>query len=148
KEPDMTTTTVPVAAAPSPHVGVATQFTRVVGSEWTKLRSVRSTMWTLLSTVLLTIGLPCLIAWAVVSDPKGPGPDFRADTFSLFSVFLAQLIVGALGVMVISAEYSTGTIRATLTATPQRLSMLVAKTVTFAVVLAVVAFITTFAAYL
>src|ERR1700741_1495686 len=120
--------TVPVAAARAPPVGLGTQFVRLVGSEWTKLRSVRSTMWTLLSTVLLTVGLPCLIAWAVVSDPNGPGPDFRADTFGLFSVFLAQLIVGALGVMVITAEYSTGTIRATLIATPQRLSMLVAKT--------------------
>jgi ABC-2 type transport system permease protein len=145
----MTATTVPATAgAPARSVGVGTQFVRLLSSEWTKLRSVRSTMWTLLSTVLLTIGLPCLIGWAVVSDPSGPGPDFRADTFSLFSVFLAQLIVGALGVMVISAEYSTGTIRATLTATPQRLSMLVAKTLTFAVVLAVFAFITTFAAYL
>jgi ABC-2 type transport system permease protein len=144
----MTTTTVPVAAAPARHVGVGTQFLRLVPTEWTKLRSVRSTMWTLLSTLVVSIGLPMLIAWAIVSDPKGPGPDFRADTFSLFSLFLAQLIVGALGVMVISAEYSTGTIRATLTATPQRLSMLVAKTVTFAVVLAVVSFVTTFAAYL
>jgi ABC-type transport system involved in multi-copper enzyme maturation permease subunit len=89
-----------------------------------------------------------LIALAIVNDPHGPGPDFDAAGFSLFGLFLGQLIVGALGVMVISAEYSTGTIRATLTATPQRLAMLVAKTLTFGVVIAVVSFVTTFAAFL
>jgi len=144
-----------VAEAPSPApttagrtVGVAVQFPRVVRSEWTKLRTVRSTMWTLLATLIVCIGLPVLISFAIVGQPRNnPGPDFDAAGFSLFGVFLGQLIVGALGVLVISAEYSTGTIRATLTATPQRIVVFVAKVLTFAVVIAVVSFITTFTAF-
>ena len=144
-----------VAEAPSPApttagrtVGLAGQFPRVVRSEWTKLRTVRSTMWTLLATLIVCIGLPVLISFAIVGQPRNnPGPDFDAAGFSLFGVFLGQLIVGALGVLVISAEYSTGTIRATLTATPQRTVMFVAKVLTFAVVIAVVSFITTFTAF-
>src|SRR5947209_4164577 len=112
--------------------GVGTQFGRVLAAEWTKLRTVRSTMWTLLSTLVVCIGLPALFSLAVINQPSSDiGPDFDAASFSLFGLFLGQLIVGALGVLVISAEYSTGTIRATLSATPQRLVMLVAKTLTF-----------------
>jgi ABC-type transport system involved in multi-copper enzyme maturation permease subunit len=143
----MTTTTVPVAAGPAPRTGAGTQFPRLMAMEWTKLRTVRSTMWTLLATLLVSIGLPALIALAVVNDPHGPGPDFDAAGFSLFGLFLGQLIVGALGVLVISAEYSTGSIRTTLTAAPQRLAMLSAKTLTFGIVIAVVSFVTTFAAF-
>jgi hypothetical protein len=122
----MTTTTVPVAAGRAPHVGAGTQFPRLLAMEWTKLRTVRSTMWTLLATLLVSIGLPALISLAVINDPHGPGPDFDAAGFSLFGLFLGQLIIGALGVLVISAEYSTGSIRTTLTAAPQRLAMLTA----------------------
>jgi ABC-type transport system involved in multi-copper enzyme maturation permease subunit len=146
-------TTQPSAAQPSQsapvrHVGLAGQFPRILRSEWTKLRTVRSTVWTLLATLVVCIGLPVMVSFAIVNQPKDQvGPDFDAAGFSLFGVFLGQLIVGALGVLVISAEYSTGTIRATLTATPQRLAVLVAKVLTFAVVIAVVSFVTTFAAF-
>jgi ABC-2 type transport system permease protein len=144
----MTTTTAPVAAADrTPRVGMATQFPRLVTMEWTKMRTVRSTMWTLLSTLLVSIGLPALFALAVINDPHGPGPDFDAAGFSLFGLFLGQLIVGALGVLIISAEYTTGSIRTTLTAAPQRLAMLTAKTLAFGIVIAVVSFVTTFAAF-
>ncbi len=138
----------PAPAAPPGEVGLGVQFSRVVRSEWTKLRTVRSTMWTLLATLLVCIGLPVLISFAIINQPASEvGPDFDAAGFSLFGVFLGQLIVGALGVLVMSAEYSTGTIRATLTAAPQRVVVFVSKLLTFAVVIAVVSFVTTFVAF-
>jgi len=138
----------PAPAAPGRQVGLVGQLARVLSSEWTKLRTVRSTMWTLLATLVVCIGLPVLISFAIINQPRREvGPDFDPAAFSLFGVFLGQLIVGALGVLVISAEYSTGTIRATLTASPQRLVVFVAKVLTFAVVIAIVSFVTTFVAF-
>ena len=142
------TTATPAAAPVRAHkVGPAGQFARVLSSEWTKLRTVRSTVWTLVFTLLVCIGLPVLISTAIINQPAGDFNRSDAAGFSLFGVFLGQLIVGSLGVLVISAEYSTGTIRATLSATPQRLLMLVAKTLTFGVIIAVVSFVTTFVAF-
>ena len=141
-------TSSPAPTAPAGQVGLGVQFSRVVRSEWTKLRTVRSTMWTLLATLVVCIGLPVLISFAIVNQPRGDvGPDFDAAGFSLFGVFLGQLIVGALGVLVMSAEYSTGTIRATLTAAPQRVVVFVSKLLTFAIVIAIVSFVTTFVAF-
>jgi len=138
----------PAPATPGRQVGLLVQLPRVVLSEWTKLRTVRSTMWTLLATLIVCIGLPVMISFAIINQPKSDlGPDFDAASFSLFGVFLGQLIVGALGVLVISAEYSTGTIRATLTAVPQRLVFFVSKLLTFAIVIAIVSFVTTFVAF-
>jgi ABC-type transport system involved in multi-copper enzyme maturation permease subunit len=118
-------------------------------SEWVKLRSVRSTVWTLAATVLLCVGLPLLLSLAVIEQPAHAlGPNWDPTGLSLAGVYLGQLVIGSLGVLLISAEYSTGTIRATLSATPQRLLVLVAKTVTFAAVVTVVAFTTTFVAFL
>lgn len=142
-----TTATPAAAAVPTRRVGPAAQFARVVTSEWTKLRTVRSTVWTLVFTLLVCIGLPVLISTAIINQPAGDFHRSDAASFSLFGLFLGQLIVGALGVLVISAEYSTGTIRATLSATPQRVLMLIAKTLTFAVIIAVVSFVTTFVAF-
>jgi ABC-2 type transport system permease protein len=146
------TTTTPSAgtvAAPGgpPRVAPATQLVRVVAAEWTKLRSVRSTLWTLASTVLVSIGLPALISLAVINSAKAPGNDFDAAGFSMVGLFLAQLIVGSLGVLVVCGEYSTGTIRASLSAIPQRLMLMVGKTLTFALVLLVMALVTCFAAF-
>lgn len=136
------------AAAPQRPVGLGVQLPRVLRAEWTKLRTVRSTVWTLLGALVVCVGLPLLISFAIINQPKSElGPDFDAAGFSLFGVFLGQLIIGALGVLVISAEYSTGTIRASLTATPQRLIMLLAKLLTFAVIVAVVSFVLTFASF-
>jgi ABC-2 type transport system permease protein len=138
----------PAPATPGRHVGLLVQLPRVVRSEWTKLRTVRSTMWTLLATLIVCVGLPVMISFAIINQPKSDlGPDFDAASFSLFGVFLGQLIVGALGVLVISAEYSTGTIRATLTAVPQRLVFFVSKLLTFSAVIAIVSFATTFVAF-
>ncbi len=111
---------------------------RVVLSEWTKLWSLRSTRWSLLTAVILTIGLPLLFAAITSSHWGNMGPHERANRhpleIALAGVNLSQLAIGVLGVLVITGEYSTGMIRASLTAVPKRLPVLWAKAVVYAVV--------------
>lgn len=126
----MTTATAPAR----PNVRV-TQL-RVARSEWTKFRSVRSTYWSALITLLLIIGIGILVC--VIFNARWPhlNPHERADfkplRANLAGVNFAQLAVGVLGVLVITAEYTTGMIRATLSAVPKRLPVLWAKTLVFA----------------
>ena len=120
-----------------PHTGRVTQL-RVVVSEWTKLRSVRSTRWSLLIGAVLTIGFPLLFA-AVTSSRWGHmSPSERANRnpldIALAGVNVSQLAIAVLGVLVITAEYSTGMIRASFTAVPKRLPVLWAKLGVFSVV--------------
>ena len=120
-----------------PYTGRVTQL-RVVVSEWTKLRSVRSTRWSLLIGAVLTIGFPLLFA-AVTSSRWGHmSPSERANRnpldIALAGVNVSQLAIAVLGVLVITAEYSTGMIRASFTAVPKRLPVLWAKLGVFSVV--------------
>jgi ABC-2 type transport system permease protein len=123
----------------------------VLRSEATKLRSVRSTVWTLVATVVATVGVGTLLSLARVSrwDHLSLRERLSIDptAVSLRGVFLAQLAIGVLGVLVISAEYSTGMIRTTLTAVPHRRMLLFAKATVFAVVAFVVATIAAFIAF-
>ncbi len=126
------------AVTAQPGIGGRLTQARVSLSEWTKLRSVRSTRWSLLVTLLLIIGLGILVC--VIFESRWPnlGPDerhhFNALRASLVGVNFAQLSIGVLGVLVITAEYSTGSIRATLSAVPKRLPMLWAKVLVFGAV--------------
>ena len=110
---------------------------RVAVSEWTKLWSVRSTRWSLFAAFLFTIGVAAL-ACAVVSHhyPQMSPQDkanFHPLEVNLAGVQLAQLALGVLGVLIITAEYSTGMIRASFTAVPKRLPVLWAKAGVFGV---------------
>jgi ABC-2 type transport system permease protein len=111
---------------------------RVVLSEWTKLRSLRSTRWALFAAVVATVGLSCVFALATSARWSDMSPGDRADRhpldIALFSVHLSQLAIGVLGVLVITGEYSTGMIRASLAAVPKRLPVLRAKLFVYAVV--------------
>jgi ABC-2 type transport system permease protein len=111
---------------------------RVIVSEWTKLRSLRSTRWSLLIAVVLTVGLPILFATVVESRWGTMNPAERARRnpldIALVGTNIAQLAIGVLGVLVITGEYATGMIRASLTAVPRRLPVLWAKLTVFAVV--------------
>ncbi|HZQ81950.1 MAG TPA: hypothetical protein VFB25_08245 [Gaiellaceae bacterium] len=112
------------------HTGRVTQA-RLFLSEWTKLRSVRSTVWSLLVAVVFTIGLSALVP-AVRMHHLRPGEHIDNPLeLTLAGIQLAQLAIGVLGVLVISAEYSTGMIRATMTAAPKRLAVLWAKAVVY-----------------
>jgi len=119
------------------HTGRVTQA-RVVLSEWTKLRSLRSTRWSLLVAVVFTIGLPALFAAVTSSHWGSMGPREQADRhpldIALAGVNLSQLAIGVLGVLVITGEYATGMIRASFTAVPKRLPVLWAKIAVFGAV--------------
>ncbi|MDH6124017.1 ABC transporter permease subunit [Kitasatospora sp. GP82] len=116
---------------------------RVVNSEWIKFRSLRSSYWTLAATVVLTIGFGALFCWATVNRWDHLPPDERAHftpvEHSLRGYFLAQMAIGVLGVLVVTGEYSTGMIRASLSAVPRRLPVLWAKTAVFGAITWVVA---------
>jgi hypothetical protein len=117
-----------------PHTGRVTQA-RVFLSEWTKLHSVRSTRWSVLVAVVFTIAIPAIAAafishnWPHMS--AGDRAEFHAIDVSFAGVQLAQLAIGVLGVLVITAEYSTGMIRASMTAVPKRLPVLWGKAVIY-----------------
>ncbi|CAM5408054.1 ABC transporter permease subunit [Streptomyces atroolivaceus] len=101
-----------------------------IASEWTKIRSVRSTMWTLGVMIVLLIGIGLLTAFAVsVSD--APMDDTPVLSLGFFGVLLGSICVITLGVLTIASEYGTGMIRTTLTACPSRARMLIAKSIVF-----------------
>ncbi len=105
-----------------------------VHAEWTKLRTVPSTRWLLLTAIALTAGASALAA-GVVKCPASCGED--TTKLSLTGILLGQAAVAVLAVLVITGEYSSGMIRITLTAVPRRATALAAKaTVLTAVVLA------------
>jgi ABC-2 type transport system permease protein len=116
---------------------------RAMAAEWTKLWSVRSTLWTLVATVVAIVGL-CAISTGTVSASDIIDDPTRR---SLIGIFLGQLIFGVLGVLVMSAEYGTGTIRATLSALPRRPVVLTAKVLVFGAVAVVVGEILAFSAF-
>jgi hypothetical protein len=113
-------------------------FHRVLVSEWTKLRSVRSTKWSLVAGFLLTIAFPVIFSFVTRSHWGSMSPSDRAGRhpldIALAGVNVAQLAVAVLGVLLISAEYSTGSIRSTFIAVPKRLPVLWAKLLDYAVV--------------
>jgi ABC-type transport system involved in multi-copper enzyme maturation permease subunit len=131
-------------------VGRVTQR-RINRSEWTKLRSVRSTRWSLLVALLLLIGLGLLACairegrWNELSAEDRL--HFHSLRLTLGGVNFAQLAFGVLGVLVITAEYSTGMIRSSLSAVPRRLPVLWGKATVFGLTCFVVSLPAVFIAF-
>ena len=117
-------------AAPATAARPVTQV-RVVCSEWTKLRALRSTWWCGLLAVLLIVGLGAAIAGSGAPYKISAGNSAAGGlAVSLAGVVIAQLVLGVLGVLgvlMFSGEYATGMIRATLAVVPSRLPVLWAK---------------------
>jgi hypothetical protein len=114
------------ALAGTAGAGLAVRARDVLISEWTKLRSVRSTSWALLVAAVVSIAGSALSAF-----PAGRGarlPDPVAFSFIGWAEY-PVLAVGILGVLTFTSEYATGQIRTTFTAVPRRLAVLAAKTV-------------------
>ncbi|MER5426948.1 ABC transporter permease subunit [Streptosporangium roseum] len=107
-------------------------------SEWTKIHSVRSTVWTLAVTAVLMLGFSALINASAKSTADGPITGEQAIIMSLTGTMLASLSMATLGVLVISSEYRTGCIRTSLTAVPKRMSLLTGKIVAFVAISLVV----------
>lgn len=94
-------------------------------AEWTKLRTLASTFWLLLTAAILTVAVSAAAA-AATKCPTGGCSDDPAK-ISLTGIYLGQAVVAVLAVMAVSGEYGTGMIRLTLTATPRRVTVLAAK---------------------
>ena len=103
-------------------------FGNVTRSEWTKLRTVRSTYWTAIVAVLATIAIAVIGAVEYVHNFRPENLEgFDAANFILQGLYLAQVALGALGVLTITSEYATGMIRTTLTSVPQRRTVVAVK---------------------
>ncbi|MGH9106392.1 MAG: ABC transporter permease [Acidimicrobiales bacterium] len=103
-------------------------------SEWTKIRTVRSTFFTLLATVVLVVGLGALVSYeSSVHYGPGDGP-WDPTSMSLSGLMIGQLTIAVLGVLAITGEYATGMIRTTLAAVPRRGRLLLAKAMVFTAV--------------
>lgn len=143
--------------SPASHVamdaraGGGSTLPRVMRSEWTKLFSVRSTAWTLLALVAATIGLGILACWGTNHGwpqmSASEHANFDPVSTSMSGLALGQLAIAVLGVMVISAEYSTGGVRVTFTTVPNRMRVLTAKAIVFTFVSLVVGLATAFGAF-
>ncbi|SRR6266508_1574234 len=136
------TTTGPAAgAAPGRY-----RFGHVARMEWIKLRSLRSTAWLLVFIVLAMIG-----------SGIGVGVGYRSHTpvataaqivnNALGGAVLAQLLIGALGVLAVTGEYSSGTVRLTFAAIPHRGLVLAAKVTVFGLIAVAVGEVASFAAF-
>ena len=145
----MTTPNVRLSALP-PAVGQA-GLRGALASEFTKLRSVRSTYWTLGALFIVSVGLAVAITAGTASNfANNPGnkAGFDATQASLGAFFeIGQLIIAVLGAMVITSEYSTGMIRTSLAAQPRRGVVYTAKAIVFTAVTLVISLVTAFVAF-
>jgi ABC-2 type transport system permease protein len=127
------------------------RFSGALRSEWTKIRTVRSTAWCVLATVVFGIGIGILASASEASRWRNGGVIntllFDPTSVSLTGLLFGQLAIGVLGVLTMSAEYGSGSIRATLAAIPRRPVVLGAKAVVCGVVALVVSEAVSFSAF-
>jgi ABC-2 type transport system permease protein len=103
-------------------------MTDALYAEWTKLRTLTSTIWLLIGTAVLTIAISAAVVAATHQSPNGGGGQ-DPTKLALTGIKLGQAVIAVLAVLAISEEYGTGMIRTTLAAIPHRLTMLGAKAV-------------------
>jgi ABC-2 type transport system permease protein len=120
---------------------------QVVRAELSKLRSLRSTTWTLVATVVGSL-LITVLATNGIQRPRGRTISFDPTNQSLSGLALGSLAIGVLGVLAMTGEYSSGTIRSTLAATPRRPILLGAKALVIGTVALVVGELLSFACFL
>jgi ABC-2 type transport system permease protein len=144
---------VSAQAATVPHRGIRldSRLRATARSEWIKFRSVRSGPLALVAAALtLVVG-----AWLLGDSSRGSylaaSPAGKAAFDPVFTVLqgieLAQLFVGALGVITVTGEYASGLIRGTFVATPQRAQVLAMKALVFVVVVGACCTAMSFAAF-
>jgi len=123
----------------------------LLASEWIKIRSVRSTYWAMLISIVAVIVLDVLIARHFVTSWDTLPASEKASFDPLDVVFngfgFAQLAITSLGVLVISSEYSSGLIRTTFSAAPRRRAVLMAKAAVFGTVALVIGEVLSFGCF-
>ncbi|MEU8953567.1 ABC transporter permease [Streptomyces sp. NPDC048518] len=124
------------------------RFRHAARMEWIKLRSLRSTSWSLLLVVVAMVA----IGVVTMANTKAPSADkaaaFDATNNVLAGVAVGQLVIGVLGVLVVTGEYASGTIRATLAAIPDRRLVLAAKSAVYGGMSLVVGEVVSFVTFL
>jgi len=148
----MTTSTAPALrlSALPPAAGRA-GLAGAIRSEFTKLRSVRSTYWTIAAMFIVSVGVAAIAGFGIANNIHN-NPWDKAGTdatqASLIAFFeIGQLIIAVLGALTITSEYSTGMIRTSLTSMPRRGTVYAAKLIVFSTVTLIVSMITSFVAF-
>jgi ABC-2 type transport system permease protein len=145
----MTSADVQLSALP-PATGSA-GLRGAIASEFTKLRSVRSTYWTIAALFIVSVGIAAIAGAGIASNLHNnpwnkAGQDSTQDSIAAFFE-LGQLIIAVIGVMCITSEYSTGMIRTSLTAMPRRGTVYLAKLIVLTSVSLVASLITSFVSF-
>ena len=139
-----------VSQPPTPPT-LAKRAGALLASEWIKIRSVRSTYWAMLISIVAVIVLDVLIARHFVTSWDTLPASEKASFDPLVVVFngfgFAQLAITSLGVLVISSEYSSGLIRTTFSAAPRRRAVLMAKAAVFGTVALVIGEVLSFGCF-
>lgn len=145
----MTAATLTHQPAASIRSDARLSFARILRSEWIKLTSLRSTVWSLALIVVLGVGLSLMIAslGSALGGEQAVADPNTVLTATTIGVGFGQLIAAVLGVLVISGEYSTGMIKSTLAAVPGRVSVLVAKSLVLFTLVTAVGFVTVFGSW-
>ena len=126
-------------------------FPGALRSEWTKIKSVRSTMWTLGAAIVVTIGISVLGNWGQANHTDRTVAQLANEDLaqrSLFGIIFGQLIMVVFGAMAITSEYSTGMVRTSLTAQPRRAPVFWSKLLVVTAVAFVVGEIISFTSFL
>ncbi|PSL51834.1 hypothetical protein B0I31_11728 [Saccharothrix carnea] len=135
----------------SPHAS-RVAFRHTLHAEWVKLRSLRSTWCTLACLFAVGLGITSLATSSAGAEHESASAAERAawdpTNLSLTTYVVAQLIIGVLGILVVTSEYATGLVRTSLAATPRRHRLLAAKVVVATAVALVVGQALMFAAFL
>jgi ABC-type transport system involved in multi-copper enzyme maturation permease subunit len=120
-------------------------FLAAVRGEWTKARTVRSTWWSLAAAAVLCVGLGLLLGFQLGRDVDRMAGD--PAELSFYPLLVGQVALVVFGVLLVSAEFTTGTIHASLAAVPRRGVFLTAKALVAAAVSAVLGVVVAFGTF-
>lgn len=130
------------------HDAARLHFSGVLRSEWIKMRSLRSTIWSLVVLVVLPVGIGVLLASLANDDGRSITGDAARNAlvqYSTVGTTISVLVVAVIGALVVTGEYGTGMIRSTFAAVPRRWEALAAKGIVLAVTLFVASAISVWA---
>jgi ABC-2 type transport system permease protein len=122
-------------------------FGATLRAEWIKFWSVRSTFWSTASLFVLGAGLTTLVCALAAEDIASGAAGESPGSFVTWGMMIAQITAVVLGAMIVTGEYGTGMIRATLSATPRRGAVFAAKALVLTSTLFVVGTVTAFVGY-
>ncbi|MEE1784719.1 ABC transporter permease subunit [Streptomyces sp. SP17BM10] len=126
-------------------------FPAILRSEWTKIRSVRSTIWTLALTFVVTVGIGALLSLLTNNNfnefRRNAESQFDATGTAFSGIMLGELAIIVFGVLAIGNEYSTGMVRVSLAAVPQRGTLLTGKAVVLGTLALAVSIVTAFVTF-